>query len=112
VTVHDPLECLFNRLRRAPSQSSVPESLPILFFGDSFSARVATVGINPSDQEYLGPDGQELQGNARRFHTLSSLGASDRVSLNPEQAMQAIERMRRNFQPGNQSTNGSGHWPK
>src|SRR5437660_457287 len=96
----DTLERLCGRLRRPPSQSSVPGSLPVLFFGDLFCARVATVGINPSLQEYLDPDGQELQGDARRFETLSSLGASDRPSLSPEQAAQAIERMRGYFQPG------------
>lgn len=49
------------------SVHSVPGSLPALFFGDIFSARIATLGINLSYQEYLDPSGQELTGNARRF---------------------------------------------
>lgn len=93
-------ERLNARLRRPPSASSVPESLPVLFFGDLFTAGVATVGLNPSDQEYLGPGGTELDGVARRFETLTSLGASDRSSLTDEQCERAIQRMRTYYQPG------------
>ena len=63
------------RLRRDASVVPVPSSLPVLFFGDLLTARVATVGINPSWQEYLGPDKRELTGNRRRFETLTSLVA-------------------------------------
>jgi hypothetical protein len=100
VAAHVVWDRLCDRLRRPPSLSSVPGSLPILFFGDLLSAKVATVGINPSDQEYLGPDGQELQGDGRRFHTLSSLGATERASLSPEQAATAVRAMRDYFRPG------------
>jgi len=41
------------RLRCTPSLSSVRHSLPVLFFGDLFTARIATVALNPSWQEYL-----------------------------------------------------------
>jgi hypothetical protein len=54
---------LYERLRRAPSASTVPGSLPVLFFGDLFSARVATVGLNPSNQEYTTRDGAMLTGS-------------------------------------------------
>lgn len=91
---------LYARLRRPPSASSVPQSLPVLFFGDLFSAGVATVGLNPSDQEYLGPGGVELEGASRRFETLTSLGAADRASLTDEQCERAIRRMRTYYQPG------------
>ena len=37
-------------------------------------AQVATVGINPSNLEFMDEAGNELQGAARRFHTLTSLG--------------------------------------
>ena len=47
---------------------------PVLAFGDLSAARVATVGVNPSDQEFVDPSGRELKGRKRRFHTLQSLG--------------------------------------
>jgi hypothetical protein len=45
-----------------------------VFFGDLFRADVATVGLNPSDQEYLSKAGEMLAGRAQRFATLASLG--------------------------------------
>lgn len=47
---------------------------PVLFFGDLAVARVATVGINPSNREFLDVDGVELHGTAQRLPTLESLG--------------------------------------
>jgi len=93
-------ERLYARLRQCPSASSVPQSLPVLFFGDLFTARVATVGLNPSDQEYIDRRGIELDGAARRFETLTSLRAADRSFLTDEQCHYAIQMMRMYYQPG------------
>lgn len=46
-------------------------SCPVPFFGDLSSARIATVGINPSNREFVAEDGSELTGWQRRFPTLS-----------------------------------------
>jgi len=50
---------------------------PVPAFGDPAGARVATLGLNPSNREFVGDDGLELVGDLRRFHTLASLGLSD-----------------------------------
>jgi hypothetical protein len=50
---------------------------PVPAFGDPGSARVATLGLNPSNREFVNDAGRELQGSARRFHTLVSLGLSE-----------------------------------
>ncbi|HCD53578.1 MAG TPA: hypothetical protein DEQ34_14110 [Balneolaceae bacterium] len=47
---------------------------PIIMFGDIDKSHVATVGINPSDKEFLDSKGNEIDGALRRFHTLRSLG--------------------------------------
>jgi hypothetical protein len=47
---------------------------PVPFFGHLESAQIATVGINPSNREFVGADGTELAGNGRRLPTLGSLG--------------------------------------
>jgi hypothetical protein len=47
---------------------------PVPSFGDLSLAQVATVGINPSNLEFMDEAGNELQGAERRFHTLMSLG--------------------------------------
>ena len=49
-------------------------SSPVLSFGDFEKSRVATIGINPSYREFLDAEGDELQGQERRLHTLTSLG--------------------------------------
>jgi hypothetical protein len=46
---------------------------PIPVFGDVGTARVATLGINPSNREFVDAEGDELHGSSRRFHTLQSL---------------------------------------
>src|SRR5690348_10521062 len=52
----------------------IPWSCPVPSFGDLFTARVATLGLNPSNREFVDEDGNELDGPLRRFHTLRSLG--------------------------------------
>jgi hypothetical protein len=47
---------------------------PIAVFGDLSTSRVASVGLNPSNREFVDDSGQELRGPFRRFHTLNSLG--------------------------------------
>lgn len=49
---------------------------PVPAFGDPTMARVATLGLNPSNREFVDGNGCELTGDARRFHTLASLGLS------------------------------------
>ena len=43
-------------------------------FGDLSSSKVATLGLNPSNREFVDESGVELEGALRRFHTLTSLG--------------------------------------
>lgn len=47
---------------------------PVPAFGDVSSSRLATLGINPSNREFVNSGGEELDGPDRRFHTLRSLG--------------------------------------
>jgi hypothetical protein len=52
----------------------IPWSSPVPTFGDPENAQVATLGLNPSNLEFVDERGDELDGPRRRFHTLSSLG--------------------------------------
>jgi hypothetical protein len=47
---------------------------PIVSFGNIANSRIATLGLNPSNKEFVDDNGIELNGNQRRFHTLKSLG--------------------------------------
>lgn len=50
---------------------------PVPSFGNLHNSRIATLGLNPSNKEFLDNHGSELSGIERRFHTLNSLGISD-----------------------------------
>ena len=52
----------------------IPGSCPVPYFGDPTTTRVATLGINPSNREFVDKSGKELEGESRRFPTLDSLG--------------------------------------
>jgi hypothetical protein len=47
---------------------------PIISFGDFRKAKIATIGLNPSNLEFVDAYGNELHGFKRRFQTLNSLG--------------------------------------
>jgi hypothetical protein len=55
----------------------IPWSCPVLSFGNPSTASVATLGLNPSNREFVDEAGKELDGPFRRFHTLSSLGLNN-----------------------------------
>jgi hypothetical protein len=72
--MHATLTTLIGRLAELGSGDRVISwGAPIPVFGDPASARVATVGLNPSNREFMDAAGVELEGEARRFHTLRSL---------------------------------------
>ena len=57
-----------------PSDCIFDWASPVPFFGEVDQARVATVGINPSNREFVDAAGRELRGPGRRLSTLGSLG--------------------------------------
>ena len=77
--VCETLAALVDRLDSTESQTArcIPWSSPVPVFGDWNLADVATLGINPSNREFVDAFGNELDEAERRFHTLSSLGLRD-----------------------------------
>ncbi len=61
-------------------------STPVIFRGQFPTARVATVGINPSVREFLSRRDVEWQGEQRRFETLSSLGVRSMADVSGQMA--------------------------
>lgn len=60
----------------ATATDVIPWSCPVPAFGDLSNSFVATLGLNPSNREFVDEAGNELEGAARRLHTLRSLGLS------------------------------------
>ncbi len=56
------------------STDVIPWSCPVPALGDPSTSFVATLGLNPSNREFVDEAGNELAGPARRLHTLRSLG--------------------------------------
>jgi hypothetical protein len=50
---------------------------PVPSFGDLSRSKIATLGLNPSNREFVDIKGKELNGEERRFHTLNSLNISE-----------------------------------
>jgi len=73
---HMMLTTLINRLDSAALSKTgvIRWGCPVPCFGDISSSHTATLGLNPSNREFMDHSGDELQGAGRRFHTLKSLG--------------------------------------
>lgn len=78
--------------------SVVRQSTPIVAFGQFDSARVASIGINPSHQEFLDRKGELLQGQAARFLSRDALKVDDQEPLSEAQAREVVEQSRRYFE--------------
>lgn len=52
----------------------IPWSSPVPVFGNLSTSYVGTLGLNPSNREFVDRSGRELRGPHRRFETLASLG--------------------------------------
>ena len=74
--MYSTLTTLIDRLESPQAEEAdvIGWGAPVPAFGNPFSSKVATVGLNPSNREFVDESGEELDGNFRRFHTLSSLG--------------------------------------
>jgi hypothetical protein len=73
---------------------------PVPAFGDLASSRVATLGLNPSNREFVDLEANELIGPSRRFHTLNSLGLTKWADATAEH-LRLIEESCLNYFSGN-----------
>jgi len=80
------------RIRRpVPLDASVVAgSTPVVSFGNSLTATVATLGLNPSRVEFLDRHGNELSGDDRRLATHSSLGTDNLVKAPTDVVAQVL----------------------
>lgn len=85
------LENLLSQLdgRDLENSSVIPWAQPVVSFGCIGRSKMATLGLNPSNREFVDQNGLELSGENRRFHTLSSLGLQSwaEASLNDKKKM-------------------------
>lgn len=90
---------IVTRLRRpTPAEYVVPSSTPVLSFGNASDAAVATLGLNPSRQEFLDRNGNELKETTRRFETLTSLGVPSLTSATEALLHRVVDACHRYFE--------------
>lgn len=87
-------------LELASHASVIPWGCPVPCFGDLSTARVATVGINPSNREFVDGNGTQLTGSQMRLPTLQSFGLT-RWSEATSHHLQQIIRACQNYFRGN-----------
>lgn len=90
---------LISRLENKDLQktSIISWGSPVPAFGDVSVSIVATLGLNPSNLEFVDQEGNELDGVERRFHTLSSLGLSDWNEADEKHAEYILELCKQYF---------------
>ena len=69
------VELLLSPLKggRLANLGVLPWAAPVVAFGNPAASRVATLGLNPSNLEFVGPEGTQLYGAEKRFESLQSL---------------------------------------
>lgn len=84
---------IVDRIRQdAPVDLGAPSNwTPVVSFGNQPGARVATVSINPSTKEFV-IKGEEMDGNHRRFETLTSLGIESLATADEATVLRVWER--------------------
>ena len=70
---------------------------PVPYFGRAERARIASVGLNPSDREFCDSNDHALRGPDRRLTTLQSLGLRDWNNAGPADCSAVAETCSRYF---------------
>lgn len=70
---------------------------PVPSFGELSRSKIATLGLNPSNREFVDARGSELEGKDRRFPTLRSLGIKQWSDATEGHLNQILESCRNYF---------------
>lgn len=97
--MHTTLTTLIDRLDgpEISGTNVIKWGCPVPSFGDLANSRVATLGLNPSNREFMDESGNELEGKLRRFHTLNSLGLKSWAEVDARHLGLIIESCRSYF---------------
>jgi hypothetical protein len=97
--MHTTLTTLIHRLDSAAVAGTdvIRWGCPVPAFGDIATSRVATLGLNPSNREFMDVSGRELCGAYRRFHTLASLGLKSWAEVDARHLRMIIDSCRLYF---------------
>jgi hypothetical protein len=75
---------------RLLSSDIINWAAPVISFGNVENSKIATLGINPSNREFVDLNNVELNDNERRFYTLNSLNLKNWSSIQDNQLEKII----------------------
>ena len=91
MSMHEP-DVMNRVIRSIPTGLSIVSgSTPVVSFGNPHTAKVATLGINPSHREFKSDSGILLENENKRFTDRDLLGVSNHDPLSHEQGVQVID---------------------
>lgn len=88
---HEPEVIQRARARIPQGLNVAPQTTPVVSFGRPQQARVATLGINPSDKEFNKPNGSLLPLERKRLVDREILNIEDESELSLEDAERVVE---------------------
>jgi hypothetical protein len=93
---------LLDQASRPPADPAVvvPDSTPVVSFGDPRRASVVTLGINPSSRQFVRQNGALREGTARRLATLPWLGLSSWEEMDAAAGARVLAECATYFRPG------------
>jgi hypothetical protein len=94
--INATIACL-QRLSTATNPEIVEWACPVPYFGDPKRAAVATVGINPSNKEFVGDDHEPLVGLQQRLPSRHALGLVHWTDAGPREVRAIDDACRRYF---------------
>ena len=75
-----------NRIKQNPNNPEILQmSTPVICFGNMFNSKVATLGLNPSNKEFVNDKNVFWSGINLRFQNCFSLSQNDLTRLNSDQ---------------------------
>lgn len=82
---------MLNRLSENDHEELISWAAPVPCFGNLRKAPIATLGINPSNREFVDENGKELTLAQRRFHTLRSLNLRSWAHAGSDEISEIVE---------------------
>jgi hypothetical protein len=89
--MRDLIETMIERLAAYKRSEVISWAAPVPCFGNLSRSSIATLGINPSNREFVDEAGKELTDLERRFHTLNSLELKKWVHAGKKEAELILE---------------------
>lgn len=81
-----------NRIKQNPYNNEILQmSTPVICFGNIFNSNVATLGLNPSNKEFVDDNNIFLSGEEIRFQNCFSLSQNDLTKLNANQTEMVLQ---------------------